>query len=316
MSSRRRAAKKQKGAVVADGVAAPPRDARAEGRSIVFLDVDGVLLPFGDAAPPPPDDGGFPVEPLAALSHLLSSTGAELVLSSTWRSSMEAVNELTSAFFFFASEYGGPLGDITFSADTHMTSLDNHSVRQWEIAEWLASPAAAGVTRWVALDDEELLRGDENARNRAAFEGHVVHTLSHVGLTHELADAAIALLQARQRPTHEAGGDDPPPARREAQRSPQEERVAASERHTSERIFDALLDFLDRRAELPLDAPGAATTSQAGAPPRPAQKQENVAAGARPTPAPAPARSAAEGTPTGGGREAGKKKKKRDRGSV
>ena len=97
--------------------------ARAAGRSVVFLDVDGVLLPFGDDAPAPPEDGGFPQEPLAALSHILATTGAELVLSSTWRSSPEAVNELTSAFFFFSSEYGGPLGDITFDPVTHLSLI-------------------------------------------------------------------------------------------------------------------------------------------------------------------------------------------------
>jgi len=54
---------------------------------VVFLDVDGVLLPFGDGAAAGPADGGFPDAPLAALSAILEASGATVVLSSTWRCS-------------------------------------------------------------------------------------------------------------------------------------------------------------------------------------------------------------------------------------
>lgn len=166
---------------------------------VVFLDVDGVLLPFGDGAPTPPHDGGFPPEPLAALSFLLEHSEATLVLSSTWRCAPAAIAELTSAFFFYACEYGGPLGRI--SAFEHTTSLTHHSERQWEIAEWLRTPAAAGVGRWVALDDEELLEGASCAKHRAAFEGHAVKTQSHVGLTRAHAILALQLLEWQKAPT-------------------------------------------------------------------------------------------------------------------
>jgi hypothetical protein len=162
------------------------------GRRVIFLDVDGVLLPFGDDAEQLPEDGSFPDQPLHALSHIVERTGAEIVLSSTWRMHPSAMNEITSAFFFFATRFGGPLGNITHFE--HTTSLANHSVRQWEIAEWLDSPAAEGVSRWVALDDEELLAGSECAARRSRFEGHVVKTQSHIGLTPELAELAVSLI--------------------------------------------------------------------------------------------------------------------------
>ena len=66
----------------------------------------------------------------------------------------------------------------------------------WDIHAWLQ--ARPGVRRWVALDDEELLDGAPNAERRDAFERHVVKTESHVGLTDEQAEAAIALLSAQE----------------------------------------------------------------------------------------------------------------------
>ena len=103
---------------------------------VVFLDVDGVLLPFGDGAAAGPADGGFPDAPLAALSAILEASGATVVLSSTWRCAPEAIAELTSAFFFYACTHGGPLGDIGSFA--HMTNpAAAHLTRQAEIAEWL-----------------------------------------------------------------------------------------------------------------------------------------------------------------------------------
>lgn len=162
----------------------------------MFLDIDGVLVPFGDGAARPPKDGSFPCKPLAALSRIVEATGAEIVLSSTWRCHPKAIEEITTNFCFYALRQGGPLGQVTSLATT---SLANHSYRQWEIAEWLASPAAKGVERWVALDDEPLLEGAANAERRAQFDGHVVQTSSHVGLTREHAEKAIALLQAQDR---------------------------------------------------------------------------------------------------------------------
>ena len=62
---------------------------------LVFLDIDGVLLPFGSGSqageagatqdPAECTDGRFPDSCLAALARILRETGAKVVLSSTWR---------------------------------------------------------------------------------------------------------------------------------------------------------------------------------------------------------------------------------------
>ena len=71
---------------------------------IIFLDIDGVLSPFGagcdeDALPPPHI---FPHACLSALSHVLGATGATIVLTSTWRVSLAATQSILDAFQAYA----------------------------------------------------------------------------------------------------------------------------------------------------------------------------------------------------------------------
>eukprot|EP00931_Biecheleriopsis_adriatica_P005960 TRINITY_DN107425_c0_g1_i1.p1 TRINITY_DN107425_c0_g1~~TRINITY_DN107425_c0_g1_i1.p1 ORF type:complete len:508 (+),score=94.15 TRINITY_DN107425_c0_g1_i1:51-1574(+) len=162
-------------------------------RLVVFLDIDGVLLPFGEGI-----DAGmeFPERCLSALSHILESTGADIVLSSTWRCDDGAVETILSNFKRFGEKHGGPLEGI--SSIEQSTSSVDHSHRQWEIKEWLESSAGRGVQAWVALDDEDLLGGLSNETARSAFIGHVVRTQSHLGLTLADAELAVRALQCQQ----------------------------------------------------------------------------------------------------------------------
>ena len=180
---------------------------------IVFLDIDGVLLPFGHADPLHRAAGNqddFPDECLGALARILEAVPhARLVLSSTWRCWPGGVGHICGEF----RRHGGALKDVRFLS---MTNKENHSHRQWEIAEWLRGDEGRAVDTWVALDDEELLDGAPLRRHRAWFANHVVKTRSDVGLTAELADRAIALLRAAPvpRPTEAeeaaaAGAADP-----------------------------------------------------------------------------------------------------------
>ena len=164
-----------------------------QGVPVFFLDIDGVLLPFGEGV----HHTTFPDSTLHALSFILSHTEGRLVLSSTWRVIPDARTEIIDNFRQFAATHGGPLGDIL--KFDQMTSLSNHSHRQWEIHEWLCSQAGKGIEHWVALDDEELLSGAALAQHRPAFEGHVVKCESHLGLTMEQAHQAVLLAKNRTR---------------------------------------------------------------------------------------------------------------------
>lgn len=168
------------------------------GLNVLFLDMDGVLLPFGG------DRHGknqsllynttsrlFPDEPLAALSQILSEVPSlVLVLSSTWRVRQEFRNEIIESFHSYGRQHGGPLATIEDFYD--VTDIHNHSERQWEIHAWLS--AQPNIRAWVALDDEELVEGDCNRHYRDQFIRHVIKTNSAIGLTDQDAQQAIVLI--------------------------------------------------------------------------------------------------------------------------
>jgi len=150
---------------------------------VIFLDIDGVLLPF-----PKDDNFGselFPASTLKSLQFLLKEThDAKIVLSSTWRVRKDFIQDIFDSIKGFGIEFEG-FFDIT---DPNM-----HSERQWEIERWLSNQLNQDYEKivWLALDDEELLEGDVNEKFREMFEGHVIKTKSHKGLTmDDVNDAA------------------------------------------------------------------------------------------------------------------------------
>jgi hypothetical protein len=153
---------------------------------IIFLDIDGVLLPF------PKNEGQtvnglFPLSTLQALHRLMrEAKDVKLVLSSTWRVREDYVHDILLCLQHFGIDIEN-FYDIT---DPNM-----HSERQWEIQAWLskkqAELGADETIAWLAIDDEDLEQGEANERYRDLFLGHAVKTVSHVGLT--MQDVEIAL---------------------------------------------------------------------------------------------------------------------------
>lgn len=155
---------------------------------VIFLDIDGVLLPF-PTLQPNKLSGLFPATTLRPLQRLwkhVNQTGpVEWVLSSTWRVQRSVVRDVENTL----QEFGIP---IEFS-DT--TDPAMHTERQWEIYDWLANKRDLldKPCVWLALDDEELLEGDKNAKHRSIFQGHVIGTRSRLGLIDSDVDRAIEL---------------------------------------------------------------------------------------------------------------------------
>ena len=155
---------------------------------VIFLDIDGVLLPF-----PKDENSGselFPASTLKPLQFLLNEAhGAKLVLSSTWRVRKDFIQDIVDCIKGFGIDFDG-FFDIT---DPNM-----HSERQWEIERWLSTNRRNNGKKydkivWLALDDEELLEGEVNQKFRDLFEGNVVKTQSDKGLTMDDANEAMRL---------------------------------------------------------------------------------------------------------------------------
>lgn len=172
-------------------------------RVLIFLDIDGVLLPFPDATPST-CGAIFPDEQLAALSRILARfPTSELILSSTWRAQDFLIADILKSFALYGEYHGGPLETLVSFAD--MTDRNYHSERQYEIYKYLFSSskhnssstqqADGNALAWIALDDEELLEGETNAEYMTKFVGRAVKVNSRTGLTERDAFTAIKLLQ-------------------------------------------------------------------------------------------------------------------------
>jgi hypothetical protein len=160
---------------------------------VVFLDIDGVLLPYGDEQKEEACCSGlFPDRTLAAFSHLLTTTRAVVVLSSTWRVRSDFREDALTAFRDYGDVFGGPLKGMTEFYD--VTDVNTHAERQWEIHDWCIANHDK-IRSWVALDDEELIEGETRRKYRSSFIGHVVKTECSIGLTMKDAQRAIKLLK-------------------------------------------------------------------------------------------------------------------------
>lgn len=84
-----------------------------------------------------------------------------------------------------------------------MTDPTIFSVRQWEISGFLQASGALHTTPWVALDDDDSIANDPKFSD--AFKGHTVVTDPQIGLTMTDARKAVALLAAQT--TGEGGGE-------------------------------------------------------------------------------------------------------------
>ena len=119
-------------------------------KQYLFLDIDGVLLPFGGGKEEKEEvkneeskreiegsrnktlpSTNFPPSTLHAFNHIIKQVpNVQIVLSSTWRcgGGLQAVlNE-------FANCNLQPLSTTTIQ---HTTDVNQHDYRQWEIASWL-----------------------------------------------------------------------------------------------------------------------------------------------------------------------------------
>ncbi len=143
---------------------------------IIFLDFDGVLINQAALRTRRLDPQRRPAaDPIAvaALNRIVQATGAEIVVTSTWREeySPEELRELLTRW------------DVT-GAVVGQTPLAG--TRGEEIQAWLEAHA---VERFVILDDQSDMR---------PLQAHLVKTEAEPGLTQREAEMAIAHLNRPQ----------------------------------------------------------------------------------------------------------------------
>jgi len=129
----------------------------------------------------------FPRRCLVALEHILthSNCNCEIVLSSTWRVESRYIEIVMNQF------RGSNLPNLQAVAEKVMktTSVENHSIRQHEIMEYVNEHK---IENWVALDDDNSIVDDP--RFAKQFEFHAVLTNAQVGLTRKNGQKAIVFL--------------------------------------------------------------------------------------------------------------------------
>jgi hypothetical protein len=174
---------------------------------VIFLDVDGVLLPVGsletvvvDGVPVPVRDtvreSDFASAALGNLRSIVQQTGATLVLSSEWRRQERLKSSLNAVL---KSQDIPTLRDVTeiFSAKPELAR--QNPILAWcerrsrEIGKWLKDHPE--VTGWVAIDDLDFAWADAvRAVGTPFIKYRSVHTHDKICLTEEDAVVAVQLL--------------------------------------------------------------------------------------------------------------------------
>ena len=170
--------------------------ARRNMEKIIFLDIDGVLnTKWGYTQMDrntPKDKYGYSFDPrsVANLKKILDETGAEIVISSSWKSF--GLSELEDMW----QDRGlpGKLIGITPNSvsdemllNADLDHMEIFSIRGMEIKEWLDKHGKK-VSHYVIIDDMDNFLPEQKS--------HFVQTDPEVGITEEDADMAIKNLNA------------------------------------------------------------------------------------------------------------------------
>lgn len=162
---------------------------------VIFLDIDGVLNTGWWYSQmdrnTPKDKYGYAFDPIsvANLKKILDETGAEIVISSSWKSF--GLTELETMWH----DRGLPGRLIGITPNTvsdelllnaDLDHMELFSVRGMEIKEWL-DKYGKKVRHYVIIDDMDNMLPEQKS--------HFVQTNPEVGITDKNADEAIMMLK-------------------------------------------------------------------------------------------------------------------------
>ena len=160
-------------------------------KKIVFLDFDGVLNTCMWESKIPIEKYGYAFDPnaVANLAKIIEETGADIVVSSTWKfmgfSEMQDMWEVRGLPGKIIDITPNTISDeVLLYADLEHMELT--PIRGMEIKEWLETKGKK-VTHYVILDDMDSMLPEQ--------KDHLVLTNPTVGITESDAFKAISILK-------------------------------------------------------------------------------------------------------------------------
>ena len=161
-------------------------------RKVLFLDIDGVLNPKWWVSKKPSDKYGviFETNAVANLEEIIAETGADIVISSTWKNmglsvmqSMWKDRNLPGKVIDITPDYMSD--EILLNADINDIDLDCLDIRGYEIKGWLTLHGI-DVSNYVIIDDMDDILSEQLS--------HFILTNPEVGIKKKKKKRAIWLL--------------------------------------------------------------------------------------------------------------------------
>ena len=162
-----------------------------ESRPIIFLDVDGVLHPF-HGHQNLAQVTTFHRECMNRLGRIVTETGAEIVLSSSWRNFTNTRNRLLANL----SKY-----DMAFTRWIEPDSVASiGSVSASKVGKILSFVQTHNPADWIILDDENLITLSglpTDGTMVQLFASRFIRTDPVTGISDQDVEQAISILQDR-----------------------------------------------------------------------------------------------------------------------
>jgi hypothetical protein len=147
---------------------------------LIYLDIDGVMVPANSWKRPETLDDGFPrfnSRAVNALNSIINTTGASIVLTTSHKSTY-TITEWKKIF---------KKRNVNFNQISRLPKTKNHLNRKEELISHFAKHGLP--VNFVIIDDDKSLNGlPTHLRDR------LIQTSSGIGLTDELAKMANAKL--------------------------------------------------------------------------------------------------------------------------
>ena len=148
---------------------------------LVYLDIDGVMVPANSWRKPEILEDGFPAFSLKAtksLNKILSDSRADIVLTTSHKSNY-SLNEWKKIF---------KRRNIQINKIKRLPKNRSYLNRKDELVKWLSAPNQDG--KFIIIDDDKSLNSLPNYLKEKLIQTH-----GGIGLTEDLADEALDVIK-------------------------------------------------------------------------------------------------------------------------